>query len=84
MASLTGARTESQNGGAEAEPADKTHPPAGRTERARAAQASGAAARTRRRSAKAHDGPSWPLRVVAIGLLALLMVALVVIVLSLF
>jgi hypothetical protein len=83
VSSLTGSRPESQNGGVDAKP-EKTRPPAGRTERARAAQASGAAARTRRRSASAHDGPSWPLRVVAIGLLALLMVALVVIVLSLF
>jgi hypothetical protein len=81
MASLTGSRAESQNGGAE------TEPTAQRAERTRPAQAGGAAVRTRRRTDRrvpgADDGPSWPLRVAAVGLLALLMVALFVIVLSL-
>ncbi len=79
VASLTGSREETQNGGADKEPAGH------RPERTRAAQAGGAAVRTRRRSDRglAGDGPSWPLRVAAVGLLALLMVALVVIVLSL-
>jgi predicted nucleic acid-binding Zn-ribbon protein len=85
VASLTGSRAEAQNGGAETEPARRTPRPTG--QRTRAAQAGGTAVRTRQRTDRrrrgADDGPSWPLRVAAVGLLALLMVALVVILLSL-
>jgi hypothetical protein len=92
VGSLTGSRDEPQNGrAAEPEPADV--PPtaarsgAARTDRIRSAQEVSAAARTRRRSdsraAADRDGPSWLLRGAAVGLLALLMVALLVIVFSL-
>ena len=99
VTSLTGSRSEeAQNGRAdEAKPAvpptaarsgvsrpERTRP-ARRTE-PRAAQAAGAARSTRRtadRRRADQDHPSWILRGAAIGLLALLMVALLVIVFSL-
>ena len=92
VGALTGSRDEPQNGSTTEprKPADA--PPtaarsgAARTDRIRSAQGVSAAARTRRRSdqrSAANRGPSWILRAAAVGLLALLMVALLVIVLSL-
>jgi hypothetical protein len=86
VTSLTGSRSEPQNGHA-AEPV-KGPPTAARSDRPRVPRTSeaGTAARTRRRSdsrsAVERASPSWILRVAAVGLLALLMLALVVIVLS--
>ena len=92
VGSLTGSRDEPQNGHA-AEPKPDDVPPtsarsgAARAERIRSAQGVSAAARTRRRSdsraAADRGGPSWILRAAAVGLLALLMIALLVIVFSL-
>jgi hypothetical protein len=88
VASLTGSRSEPQNGHAEAM-AVKATPAAARIDRSRVPRTSeaGSAARTRRRSERRtpaeRESPSWVLRAAAVGLLALLMVALVVIVLSL-
>jgi predicted nucleic acid-binding Zn-ribbon protein len=74
--SLTGARSGPQNG-------HTAKPPAtARTSRARTARP-GDAASTRRRVPPEKGQPSWVLRAAAIGLLALLMIALLVIVFSL-
>jgi len=82
VSSLTGSRVGPQNGHAEAPRSG-----AARADRLRSAQGAGAASRTPRRSdpraAAGRDGPSWILRVAAVGLLALLMIALLVIVFSL-
>jgi ferric-dicitrate binding protein FerR (iron transport regulator) len=87
VTSLTGSRPEPQNG--HATEVEKAAPAAARADRARAPRTPepAAAARTRRRAdsraAVERERPSWLLRAAAIGLLALLMLALVVIVLSL-
>ena len=88
MSSLTGSRPEPQNG-QPAEPVKDSPPTAARTDRPRVPRTSeaGTAARTRRRADRRtvveKESPSWILRAAAVGLLALLMLALVVIVLSL-
>jgi len=87
MGSLTGSRSEPQNGHA-AETVKDVPPTAARTDRPRVPRTSeaGTAARARRRSdrtAVETASPSWILRAAAVGLLALLMLALVVILTSL-
>ena len=88
MSSLTGSRSEPQNGHAAEPQAVVDGPPtAARTDRPRVPRTTeaGTAARTRRadrRTTVEKESPSWILRAAAVGLLALLMLALVVIVLS--
>jgi hypothetical protein len=87
VTSLTGSRPEPQNG--HTTEAEQAQPAAARSDRPRHGRTSepAAAARTRRRTDSRatadRESASWMLRVAAIGLLALLMLALVVIVLTL-
>jgi cell division septation protein DedD len=90
VTSITGSRSEPQNGhAAPPKPADGP-PTAARKDRPRTPRASAAAGaagprrRPDRRPTAASDQRSWVLRAAAVMLLGLLMLALVVIVLSLF